>query len=119
MPSVSPTPLVVEQRVGGAEFLDLPCLDSGINLNLTSDDMACLRRQGIAVDYDSDPYPENIPDEFPHPKDGYSCKSKVIICLRRSKTLHNTYAAFKNYSHEEVMKMTKLMMTNCHYSHCH
>ena len=33
---------------------------------------------------------------------------EVIICMRRSNHLHNTNAAIKNYSREEVMKMTKL-----------
>ena len=58
---VSELPLLVEQRVGGAEILDLPCLASGRNLKLTSDDMADLQRQGIAIDDNNDPAPENIP----------------------------------------------------------
>ena len=47
--SVSELPLLVEQRVCGVENLDLPCLASGHNSNLISEDMADLRRQGIAV----------------------------------------------------------------------
>ena len=43
-------------------MLDLPRLASGRNSNLTSDDMAGLRRQVIAVDEDNDPAPKNIPD---------------------------------------------------------
>ena len=38
--SVSELPLLVEQRLGGVEFLDLTCLASGKILNLTSDYMA-------------------------------------------------------------------------------
>ena len=57
MTSVSLTPLVAEQRVGGVEFSYLPCLASGQNLNLTSDDMADLRCQVIAVNDDNDPTP--------------------------------------------------------------
>ena len=48
---------MVKQRVGGVEFSYLPCLASGQNSNLTSDDMADLRRQGIAVDDENDPAP--------------------------------------------------------------
>ena len=47
---VSPTPFMVEQRVGGVEFFDSPCLALGQNPKLTSDDMADIWRQGIAID---------------------------------------------------------------------
>ena len=75
-------------------------------MNLTSDDMDDLQRQVIAVDDDNYPSPENIP--LPQLEESYSWISEGIICLRRSKTLHNTSADFKHYSREEVMKMTKL-----------
>ena len=55
MTSVSLTPLVVEQKVGAVEFSDLPCLASGRNLNLTSDDMAYIRRRSISVDDGNNP----------------------------------------------------------------
>ena len=54
-------PLLVEQRVCAVEILNLPCLASGHNLNLTSEEMADLWRQGIAVDDNNGPAPENIP----------------------------------------------------------
>ena len=53
--------MLVEQRVCDVEILDLPCLASGHNSNLTSEDMADIRRQGISVDENNDPEPENIP----------------------------------------------------------
>ena len=46
----SELPLLVEQRVCGDEISDLSYLASGHNLNLTSEDMADLQRQGIAVE---------------------------------------------------------------------
>ena len=52
--------MLVEQRVCGAEILDLLCLALGHNLNLTSDDMADILRQGIAFDDGNDPSTENI-----------------------------------------------------------
>ena len=53
-------PFVVEHRVGGVDFLDLPSLDLGRNSNLTFDDMTDLRLQGIAVDDGNKPTHENI-----------------------------------------------------------
>ena len=58
---VSELSLLVEQRVCSVEILGLPCLNSGRNLNLTSDDMAYLHRQGISVDDDNDPPPKIFP----------------------------------------------------------
>ena len=70
--------LLLEQRVGGDEISGLPCLDSGRNSNLTSDDMDDIRRQEIAVDDDNNsdlkniPNPKNIPDEVPQLEESYS-----------------------------------------------
>ena len=111
---VSELTLLLEQRVCGVEILDLPCLASGYNSNLTSEDMADIRRQVIAVDNNNDPDPSNIisPENIPlpQPEEENSWISEGIICPRRSNNLHNTYSYFNNYSHEEVMNMTKLDM---------
>ena len=93
----SPTPLVVEQMIGGVEFLDLLSFDLGRNSKLTCNDMAGLQRQGIAVDYDNEPSPENILFDVPQKEVGYNCKSKVIAYPWQSNNLHNTYAAFKTF----------------------
>ena len=81
-------------------------------MNLTSEDMADLRRQGIAVNNDNDHAPENIPVPRNIPltqlEEENSWRYEVIICPRQSNNLHNNYAAFKNYTREEVMKMTNL-----------
>ena len=52
--------LIVEQMVCVVEILDLPCLASRNNLNLTSEDMADLLRQGISVDDNNDPTPQEM-----------------------------------------------------------
>ena len=96
----------------GVEFYDLPCLTSGRNSNLVSYDMADLRRQVVAVDDNNNPDPTYIPDEVPQLEEGYSCRSEGITCPRRSNNLHNTNADFKNYTREEVMKMTRLGFLN-------
>ena len=67
MPPVPDLSLLVEQRVSSVEFLNLPCLASERNSNLTSNDMAGLRCQGISVYDDNGPAPENITDKVPHP----------------------------------------------------
>ena len=90
----------------GVEISDLPCLASRHNLNLTSEDMADIQRQGISVEEYDDPSPKNIPLQQLEEDNSYRLGG--IICSRRLKNLHNTYAAFKNYSREVVMKMTEL-----------
>ena len=52
--------LLAEKRVGGFEIPDLPYLNSGQNPNLTSDDMAGIHRQGIAVNNNNRHAPETF-----------------------------------------------------------
>ena len=56
-------PLTVDQtnRSDGAESNDAPILLSGRTSNLRSEDMVELLRQGIAINDDNDPAPENVP----------------------------------------------------------
>ena len=109
---VSELTLLVEKMVWGVEISDSPCLASGHNSNLTSENMTDLWCQGIAVDGDNELAPENIPVpgkiSLSQLEEHNSWISERIIFLRRSKNLHNTNAAFKNYTHEEVTKMKKL-----------
>ena len=90
--------------MGGVEILDLPCLASGRNSNLTSDDMADIWHQWIAVKGNNNPAPENIPSPenipLPQLEEYYSWIPEGIIFPRQSNNLHNTYADFKNCSRE-------------------
>ena len=43
------------------EIFDFPCLASGNNSNLASEDMADLQRQVISVEDNNDPSPKQIP----------------------------------------------------------
>ena len=65
---------MVEHRVSGVEFSDLPCLASGQNSNLTSDDMVDICHKGINVDGENEPAPENITDKVPPPVNTYNQK---------------------------------------------
>ena len=96
----------------GVQILDLPCLSSGHNLNLTYEDMADLWRQGIAVNDENDPAPKTFPipvnSPLTQPEDENSWRYEGIIFPRRSNNLNNTNTVFKNSTREEVLKMTKL-----------
>ena len=61
MLSVSELNVLLEQSVCGVEIFNSLCLASGRTSNITSDDMADHRRQGIAVDDDNNTVPQNIP----------------------------------------------------------
>jgi hypothetical protein len=79
--------------------------------NLVSEDMAELRRQGIAVDDDNDPAPENIPDRGAAPAaaaDNLNWKGEGIICPRKSTNRQNSFAGFTHYSRDDVLCMSKL-----------
>ena len=56
-------PLAVDEnnRAEGAEANDAPILLSGCTSNLRSEDMVELCRQGIAINDDNNPAPENVP----------------------------------------------------------
>ena len=56
-------PLTFDQtnRADGAEVNDAPILLSGRTSNVRSEDMVELLRQGIAIDDDNDPAPDNFP----------------------------------------------------------
>ena len=90
MQLVSELPLLVERRVCGVGILDLPCLDSGHNLNLTSEDMDDLWRQGIAVENGNNlspgkllspktpPYQNWKRREIEYQKESFACRYKTI-----------------------------------------
>ena len=109
---VSEKLLLVEQRICGVEISDLPCLDQGHNLNLTSEDMDDLRFHGIDPNDKKDPASRKIPVPSKIPlkqlEEENSWRSEGNICPRLSNNLHNINAAFKSYTCEEVTKMTKM-----------
>ena len=74
--------------------------------------MADLLRQGIYVNDNKDPTPQEmyVPENTPLPQleEEDIWIPEGFIWTRRSNNLHNTYADFKNYSGEEVINMKKL-----------
>ena len=107
MLSVSPIPLVLEQRAGGVEFSDLPCLALGRNFNLTSDHISDLRHCCWWLKW---------PLSWEHYR---LCKTTGIwlqLYIRRNNfpdvikqfTLH--LCIFQKYSCEELMEMNKFKL---------
>jgi hypothetical protein len=99
------------ERTGGTEATQNFQVQA--NTNLGTDDMAALRRQGIDVDDDNDPAPENVPTPgvaavVAAAEEEGIWKSEGIICPRLAGNQPKSSAAFKNYSKEEVSKMSKL-----------
>ena len=101
-------PLTFDQtnRADGAEANDAPILISGRTSNLRSEDMVELRRQGIAIDDDNDPAPENIPRQGETTTGTGNWRRKGIICPRKSGNLQNSFASFRNYSHDAILCMS-------------
>ena len=56
--------------MGGVAFLDLPCLASGRNLDLTFNHMADLWRQCISFNDNNYPTHQKTPYEVPQPEVG-------------------------------------------------
>ena len=64
----------------GVEISDLPCLVSGHNLDLTSEDMADIHHQGIAVGDSKNPVPETI--HVPEKITYHNWKKRIIEDLK-------------------------------------
>ena len=65
MVTVHQTYLVYYDRVGGVGGLGLSSLTLGCNFKFSSENIEELRCQGISVDDDSNPVPDNIPYQAP------------------------------------------------------
>ena len=80
------------------------------------EDYAELRQQGIEVDYDNDPEPENTPQTNNTTTTAARTSETAlnwvgaegIVCPRLARNLTDTPACFNNYSNEDIMKMFKL-----------
>ena len=74
-------------RADGAEANDAPNLLSGRTLNLRLEDMAELRRQGIAIDDNKDPAAENVPRQGDTTDVTGNCIREGIICSHKDVNL--------------------------------
>lgn len=99
----------VGRTSGETDALELPPVPSGRAVNFTTDDLAALQRQGIQVDDDNAPAPENIPVPTEEPMEeagGWGFDGldqwRARGCALRSKP------RFKNVSTSRLQHMTSL-----------
>ena len=82
------------------------------NRNLAMEYYDELRRKGIEVDGDNDPSPENTSETNNTTTTAETelnwNEAEGIICPRLARNLPDTPASFKNYSHKDVTKISKL-----------
>ena len=67
-------------------------------------------RQGIAIDNDNDPAPENVPRQGETNTGIGNCRREVIICPRKAGNLQNYFASFRHYSHDAILRMSLLQL---------
>ena len=92
----------------GEETNDAPNLISGRTSNLRLEDMAELCRQGIAIDYDKNPAMENIPRHSETTSGTGNWRREGIICPRKAGIFQNSFASFRQYSHDAILCMSLL-----------
>ena len=83
---------------------------SGRTSNLRSEDMAELRHQGISIDDDNDPAPDNVPRQGETTYGTGDWRREGIICPRKSGNLQNSFPYFRHYLHEAVLSMSLLQL---------
>ena len=97
-------------RSDGAEAKDSPILIWGRTLNLRSEDMVELFFQGIAIDDDNYPAPENVPRQGENTTCTGNWTREGIICPRKAGNLQNSFASIRNYSHDAILRMSLLQL---------
>ena len=105
-------PLTFNQtnRADGAEANDAPTILSGRTSNLRSEDMVELRRQGISIDDDNDPAPENVPRQGENTTRTGNWRREGIICSRKDGNLQNSFVSFRHYAHDAILRMSLLQL---------
>ena len=98
-------PLTFDQtnRADGVEANDAPILLSGRTSNIRSEDMVELRRQGIDIDDDNNPAPDNVPRQGENTTSTVDWRIEGNICPRKAGNLQNYFASFRNYSHDSIL----------------
>ena len=66
--------------------------------------------QGIAIDNDNDPAPENIPRQVEITTGTGNWKREVIICPRKAGKFQNSFASFRLYSHDAILCMSLIQL---------
>ena len=93
---------------GGAEANDDSILLSGCTSNIRLEHMVELRCQGIAINDDNDPAPDNVPIQGETIDGTGNWMREGIICSRRAGNLQNNFASFRHYPHDAILCMSLL-----------
>ena len=72
--------------------------------------MVKLRRQGIAIEDDNDPAPENVPRQGKTTTGTGNWRREGIICPRKDGNLQNYFYSFRHYSHDAILCMSLLQL---------
>ena len=105
-------PLTFDQtnRADGVEANDASILLSVRTSNLRLEDMVELRSQGISIDDDNNPAPENVPRQGDNTTRTCNWRREGIICPRKAGNLQNSFASFRHYSHDAILRMSLLQL---------
>ena len=72
--------------------------------------MAEFFRQGVAIDGDNNPVPENFPTEGETTAGTGNCRREGIICPQKAGNLQNSFTSFRHYLHDAVLRMSLLQL---------
>ena len=62
--------------------------------------------QGIYIDYDNDPAPQNVPRHGETTSGICNWRREGIVFPRKSEKLQNYFAYFRHYSHDAVLRIS-------------
>ena len=69
-----------------------------------------LRCQGISIDDDNNPAPENVPRQGDTTTGTGNWRREGIICPRKAGNLQNYFASFRHCSHDAILRMSLLQL---------
>ena len=69
-----------------------------------------LQRQGITINNDNYPAPENVPQQGENTTRTDNWRRAGIICPRKAGNLQNSFASFRHYSHDAILLMSLLQL---------
>ena len=72
--------------------------------------MVELRRQGISINDDNDPATENVPRQVENTTHTGNWRREGTICPRKAGNHQNSFAYFRHYSHDAILRMSLLQL---------
>ena len=72
--------------------------------------MVELRRQGIDIEDDNIPAPDNVPLQVENTTGTGDWRIEGNICPRKAGNLQNYFASFRNYSHDSILCKSLLQL---------